>query len=73
MGDCIRSGRKNGRRTEKMIDRRNWRLLTKNVVRERSEEDKRNRKGNHGQLTPDDSDAMQENNNNKMQFGTSLV
>ena len=36
-------------------DRKNWRLLTENVVRAKWEEETYN--GNDGQLTPDDSDA----------------
>jgi len=40
-----------------MIDRRNWRLLTDYVVRESERKKKDNEKGNHGQLTPNDSDA----------------
>jgi len=37
-----------------MIDRRNLRLLTLRKVRGRKND---NGKGNHGQLTPNDSDA----------------
>jgi len=40
-----------------MLDGRNWRLLTENVVREKVEEEKDNIKENHGQLIPEDNDV----------------
>ena len=58
MGDCIkRDLERVGGEWKHMIVRRNWRLLAENVVREKWEEEKRQWKWNHGQLTPDDSDA----------------
>ena len=52
MGDCIRSDiERVGENLEKMIERRNRKLLT---VRGRKKD---NGKGNHGQLIPGNSDA----------------
>ena len=57
-GDCIKSDLERvGEECKTGIDRWNWRLLTENVEREKLEEEKYNGKGNHGQLTPDNSDA----------------
>ena len=54
---------------KRATDRRIWRLLIKNTVRQKGEKEKR-RNGNHSQLTPDD---REEEKNNKMHFDPSLV
>ena len=47
-----------GEEWDRAIDRRNWILLTENVVRDKREEEKDNEKReSHGQLNSDDSDA----------------
>ena len=55
---------------DKIIERKNWRLVIENVVKnERKKKD--NGKGNHGQPTPDDTDTRKIIL--KRQFDPSLV
>ena len=42
---------------DKIIERKNWRLVIENVVKKSERKKKDNGKGNHGQPTPDDADT----------------
>ena len=70
MEDCIKSERE-GEEWKKMIERRNWRLLTENVIRKR---EKKNGKGIHRLIFLNMNGIhIQENKHYKMQFNPSLV